>query len=140
MKTPDSKPDLTWHSTHYFERGKHENELTNHRLTWLLASQTLLFAGYGVVLTSTLAPKTKAELGQVAEMLGLCSALLIWLGIVASVFATIRLWQESNVELRGNNLPLQIKWWTTWLGWSPPLLLPVLFGVAWFWLARIGVS
>lgn len=32
------------------EKWTHEDDLINHRITWLFVSQTLLFAGYGLLL------------------------------------------------------------------------------------------
>ena len=36
----------------YLEPIRHEQGLINRRLTWLLTSQSMLFAAYGIMLTS----------------------------------------------------------------------------------------
>jgi len=137
---PSSNVDSCWLVNHYFERGRHENELTNHRLTWLLASQTLLFAGYGVILTASIPVPMKASLAKVAVALGTLSSLLLWLGILASLMASVRLWKEACSRIDGELQPLGISWWTTWLGWSPAMLLPILFIWSWLCISQIGFS
>lgn len=77
----------------YFELAHHEDELINHRLTWLIGSQSLLFAGYAVLLTVE-KDKLAASIEKIQlalywlPFLGISVALLILVGIVSAVTAS----------------------------------------------------
>ncbi len=66
----------------YAEKLKFEHELINRRVTWLLTSQTILFAAYGVALDTS----TRWFLRTVA-FTGAALAILLLAGIVAAFFA-----------------------------------------------------
>jgi hypothetical protein len=48
-----SMPERQQHLQHLWDRRKHENELINHRLSWLWTLQGLLFAAFGLLAKET---------------------------------------------------------------------------------------
>jgi hypothetical protein len=120
----------------YIKRRMYENELMNQRLNWLLASQTLLFAGYGTVLNASLQRQVKELVARTAVTLGSASAFLIWLGIIAAIGASIQLTERFGDKEFSSGLLA----WTNLLGWSVPFLLPILFIGAWIKLPTRGLA
>jgi hypothetical protein len=117
----------------YFELIHHEDDLINHRLTWLLASQSLLFAGYAVLVTkdreqnkSLVTPEQFQAALKWVPILGMSIALLILIGIIAAVIASIILVKRSGRKEAG------VAWLTSVLGWVTALLFPIGFLVAWW--------
>ena len=56
MKAPTSGTSLSelqQHLQHLWDRIKHENDLINHRLSWLWTLQGLLFAAFGLIAKET---------------------------------------------------------------------------------------
>jgi len=118
----------------YIRRINYENDFMNQRLTWLLTSQGLLFASYGVVLNAKLREQVKERIALTAITLGACSALLIWLGLIAALASISQLSKESGQKDF-------VAWqWTNILGWSVPFLLPLLFIGSWLSLPRTGLA
>jgi hypothetical protein len=120
----------------YLQRRIYENELMNQRLNWLLASQTLLFAGYGAVLSASLRQQIKESIAKVAVTLGAFSALLIWLGIIAAFGASIHL----TMQFGDQDFIKGLFAWTNLVGWSVPFLLPLLFIGAWVKLPTMRLT
>ncbi len=116
----------------YIRRINYENDFLNQRLTWLLTSQGLLFASYGVVLNAKASEQVKERVARTAITLGACSALLIWLGLIAAIASIGQLSKESGQK------DLVVWQWTNILGWSVPLLLPLLFIGSWLRLPAQG--
>ncbi len=112
------------------ERWKHEDELINHRLSWLLVSQTILFAGYGLVSGGsdgegyTLSSEA-LRIGGMIPWLGLGTSLAILIGVGAAAWALWKLKKQYPNERLDVSTP------TTILGWTCAGSLPVLFVVAW---------
>lgn len=113
----------------YFELSHHEDELINHRLTWLIGSQSLLFAGYAVLLAVEKEKVSSIEQWQLAlhwlPVLGISISSLILIGIVSAVIASCIL------KVRFSRATFGVHWATTWGGWLTALLFPVAFIVAW---------
>lgn len=120
----------------YLDRRIYENELINQRLNWLLASQSLLFAGYGAVLSASLQKHIKERVAKVAVSLGAASAFLIWLGIIAALGASISL----TAQLGDEHFTQGLRTWTNLTGWSVPFFLPLLFIGAWVMLPTTGLA
>ena len=123
----------------YDRLGHHEDDLVNHRLTWLLLSQTVLFAGFGQIVVAEKIPEASKQAILTAIILvGGGSSVLIWLGVLGAVLAGLYLWKDTNDHARkqktGEQIRLGVRWWTTWLGWTPPLTLPILFVCVWAFL------
>lgn len=119
----------------YYELSHHEDDLINQRLTWLIASQSLLFAGYAVLLT---AEREKVEaskhlldaLAKWLPLLGVGLAALAFIGVLAAVVAS------TILKVRYKRPTFGVHWSTTWAGWVVALLFPVLFAAAWLLAAN----
>jgi hypothetical protein len=107
-----------------FERLRFEHELINRRLTWLLSSQSILFAAYGIALGSANQEIASFFL-KVTAISGIVIAGLILLGIVAGMIAKRTVWKDSKKKQFG------VRTWITYLALVPDTLLPVVFIIAW---------
>lgn len=108
-----------------FRELKHyEHELNNRRLTWLLTSQSLLFAAYGLVFASDKI-KDQTKVTHAIAYFGGIIAGVIWLGIVASIIASLYLWRDVKEKYPGE--PLGVRTWTTILSWCTDVSLPLVF-------------
>ena len=110
----------------YTDRLKFEHELINRRVTWLLTSQTILFAAYGVALGNSdqgLFLRTVAVTGAVI-------AILVFFGIVAAFAAKYCTWQDFK---NSGNVTEQfwVRTWITYIGFIPEFTLPLVFAIAW---------
>jgi hypothetical protein len=112
-----------------FERLKFEHELINRRLTWLLSSQTILFAAYGVAL-GTAKPEGARFFLKTTAISGTVIACLIWIGVIAGILAKRTVWKDSRKEQFG------VRTWITYLALLPDTLLPVVFAMAWLYILR----
>ncbi len=119
---------------------EHEDVLIVNRLSWLVASQSFLFTAYAIVLNGTSAPRTailagrQGELLHIVPTLGLATAGLIYLGVVAGVLVTMALRRQLRKLSPGTirlGSPLPGTQATHALGLAAPLLLPPVFFAAW---------
>jgi hypothetical protein len=112
----------------FWDRLKFEHELLNQRITWLLTSQTILFAAYGFTLTkdSILAMNFQT----VIAASGMTAAILMLIGILAGLHAKRAVWRDYQEDYN----PRQ-KWGVrtgaTWAGLVPDVCTPVVFVGAW---------
>ena len=121
----------------------HEDALINQRLTWLLASQTLLFAAYGLTLGSPHTNKVTIEtIASCISWLGFWVAFVLFIGIFAAAWAQRIIWVDSNTKPDGSrrekNDPLYVQYGvreeTTYLGLFTALILPLFFIATWCFL------
>ena len=114
----------------YFKKLKFEHKLLNQRLTWLLLSQTILFAGYGIVLKEG---KDGTQNFYVIATSGFIIACLILIGVIAGIIAKFKLTEYYNMKLPERYRPLKVgvETWITWWALVPDILLPVTFMIAW---------
>ncbi|MEM1222516.1 MAG: hypothetical protein AAGH40_07105 [Verrucomicrobiota bacterium] len=121
------------------ERDKwvHEDQLINHRLTWLIASQSLLFAGYGLLVQKEPTKRTPeiSELLVCFPWLGTLTSAAILLGILGAMSAMVFIAGNADQDP-------DIHWITTGLGWLAAVSLPTIFLVSWITIitANIAVS
>jgi hypothetical protein len=121
MKKPRSYEDLR-------EKWVHEDDLLNHRVTWLLLSQTLLFAAYGVCLAAPTDPKFPQEIERlvaVIPLLGIALAVAVSAAIAGAYFAQRSLERLLIAE------PLSVPNVHNWIGHSSLFVYPVFFLFAW---------
>lgn len=118
-----------------FERLRFEHELINRRLTWLLSSQSILFAAYGVAAGLSAAQTDTAAQSDIAGFFLNVTAItgafisgLILIGVIAGILAKRTVWKDSQQKEFG------VRTWTTYLGLVPDTLLPIVFGVAWIFI------
>jgi heme/copper-type cytochrome/quinol oxidase subunit 2 len=118
----------------YWELRHREEELINHRIGWLLTSQIVLFAAYGILLKENVVPGDQKRLIDIIEWLGLTIACLIFAGIITAVIASWVLYRKVNSNL--SNPPdekqtLGVHPILTIIGWLVAALIPVIFIIAW---------
>jgi hypothetical protein len=124
------------------EQWTHEDKLINHRLGWLMNSQTILFAVYGVLLGAkvpgTSVPFDNNLLIQIPSMLklivklGCITSLLLWLSVLAAVMALNALRKHAGGQ--NDPRPLNPGALSFYLGIISPLGLPLVFCAAWLYL------
>jgi hypothetical protein len=134
---------------------KHEDNLCNNRMTWLITLQAFLFTAYGFSLSaeavlgsnsdsSTLLPLIKDARTSFA-LVGAASALIILAALCAAMLSISKLvskWYEAPIAVRrqfpqiiGNSSKTRPN--GTYLGQTPLYLIPLLSIVMW---ARISYN
>lgn len=117
------------------ERGEFEHELLNRRVTWLLTSQTILFAAYGLSFNENVNGTAVTEFRMVVPLLGLIISFVIWLGINAAFLAKITALKKFNEKVETKDKqPLGVKTGITLMGYIPDFSIPIVFMFAWYWL------
>ncbi len=133
------------------EQIQHEDTLTTQRLSWLLAAQAFLFTGYAIVLNGpehVQSPFVAAQRGWLLMAmpgLGLSSALLIYLSIIAGVRALTNIHRLARPfcahdAAGGGYPPIQGSTFTRLTGLASPLLVPPIFAGVWLCLLLRGCS
>ena len=110
----------------YWNRLDFEHELLNRRITWLLSSQALLFAAYGLTFTGNEAEQFRAAIAWS----GMIVAILILLGILAGLSAKLKVWLDYKYTYYRHQ-PWGVRTGLTCLGLVPDVCSPVLFAVVW---------
>ncbi len=118
---------------------QHEDILIVQRLSWLMAAQSFFFTGYAIIANAApqarnpLLAKQQDLLFNIIPAVACISDILIYCSVIAGVRALYRLRRAyathvSSVkgfpEIQGSQL-------TRWLGIASPLLLPLVFLIAW---------
>lgn len=122
----------------------HEDNLMSNRLNWFTASQSFLLTALAIAHKGDVAMPTRANdyLFPLVPIIAVFSCLLILAGILAGV-AVLRGWRKKLIELEaqdvtlpslGNNHRIDL------LGWSAPVLLPLIFLVAWIYVLARGLA
>ncbi len=114
-----------------FSRIVREDELINHRMVWLLTSQSILFGAYALQKPSP----SQSIIVQLIPWVALSLCLLIYTSIIAAVLATYCFRKEFSKEFPHVHIsgpPL-----THLLGLVSPLLLPLVFIGVWVWILLI---
>jgi hypothetical protein len=125
------------HRAEYIRGSDAENKLINDRLTWLLAGQGLLFLAYGTLVTAKLGEKEAfaAEPARKAAMewvpiIGLLSALVVWVGILGALIAIFVLSRRHSQQNTGVHIV------TTLMGFTPAFFLPLLVAMGWWFIRQ----
>jgi hypothetical protein len=93
---------------------EHENQLTNHRVTWLLTSQGFLFAAFALVFQASTKTDVKDELRAFYQYIlsglaitGIFVSLYLRLALRAAEIQheILRLWWKGRIGDRHNNHP-----------------------------------
>jgi hypothetical protein len=111
------------------EKWTHEDDLINHRITWLLLSQTLLFTAYGIFLQTASQPDHLASVDKlipVIPLIGFAVSIIIMWSIGAAL-ASMRFLRKQNKEIVAKpNTGIG--------GFLPPILLPIVFLLSWIYV------
>ena len=128
------------------DRWLHEDDLINHRLTWLLVAQTILFAGCATLL-ALLFDGEHALSGCNREVVlhtvrvvipwvGVAIAFSIGLGVAGALTSMHIIHRKANEELQGS-FEYGIHWLPSVLGQIAGAFLPLLFVGVWLYLVFV---
>ena len=110
------------------------------RLAWLMAAQSFFFTGYAIVANATPQPRNPLSAKQLDLLFNIIPAvacisdILIYCSVIAGVFALYRLRRAyaTHVSPIGNFPEIdQGSRLIRWLGFASPILLPLVFLIAW---------
>ena len=101
-----TKQEVGW------EKWKHEDEVINHRLTWLGFSQGLLFAAYGLIvqLSANVTSATIKDpslvtaikkLSSIIPMIGMLTSLLVLAGVLAAAVSMYIIKNDYDLKTYG---------------------------------------
>ena len=122
----------------------HEDNLAGMRLNWFIASQAFLLSALAIAHTSKdqLPPSPRNDFYfPLVPLLAIACCILILLGIIGGGLA-IRRWRRLLDQMirQDPSLPaIGRDGWIMRFGWSAPLLLPVIFLVAWVYVLVAGM-
>ena len=95
MPNSNDKYSFAW----YHQGLSSEHELLNHRLTWLLSSQTILFAALAFTMGNQTTPDRRQEFFfLVVSILGIGISLCILIGILQGIRAKLQLWNDYKTH------------------------------------------
>ncbi|MCB9333138.1 MAG: hypothetical protein H6574_18880 [Lewinellaceae bacterium] len=118
----------------YQNRLSFEHELINRRLTWLLTSQSILFAALGLVYGSN-NPVNLHTLKQAICLLGFFISIMIWIGVTMGIRAKYLVWKDFN---KGKDKSDQVPWGVrtpiTKTALVPDFFMPPTFAATWLYL------
>jgi len=108
-----------------------EHELLNRRLTWLLSSQTILFAALAFAMgNQTTLDRRHEFFFLVVSILGIAISLCILFGIWQGIRAKRQLWKDYKTHTEPKE-ELGVRTEITNKALVPDVLLPVFFTLAW---------
>jgi hypothetical protein len=102
-----------------------EHDLLNRYLTWLLSSESVLFAAYGLTFAKDATLGDPMFFRQVTAGSGLAIAIVILVGVVAGIMAKLIIRREANLPQLG------VRTWITAMALLADISLPLTFAVAW---------
>jgi hypothetical protein len=115
------------------EHCEFEDQLINNRLTWLLASEALLFASFGLIMSSDkVGPEKIDNWTFTFFVVGLSLAGLTFVSIVAAVLANlVYFFNLKKKKKKYEELTLGVFPPSTVAAWIAACLVPVVFAVGW---------
>jgi hypothetical protein len=118
----------------YEQRLQFEHELINRRLTWLLTSQSILFAALAFVIEKEGMAPLQNEFSKIISVLGISIALAILIGVIMGIAAKVTAWREYNSKIipPEDKKPLGVHTWITSIAFIPDIFMPIAFAVAWY--------
>ena len=140
MNTLNTSVKLIMKSKDYnynLDKNINDSVLINYRITWLIASQSILFAGYAILISrSKFESQLIQDITQVFVFVRISTALLIFIGIFASCVAVFFIWNDPHVQDPKRRLRIL----TTLGGLLPAVALPIVFLCAWIHIYKIFLS
>jgi hypothetical protein len=118
-------------------RLEHEDNLVNHRLSWILTSQAFLLTGYAILLNASavLRPESFARHHSILMLLipwiGVITVLVLWFAIVGALITMRDLRASASIQSGCGPDHIHGRQITRWLGLSAPLLIPAVFLFTW---------
>jgi hypothetical protein len=122
----------------------HEDNLMGTRLSWFFASQAFLLSALAIAHTSkdSAMPNVRNDFFfPLVPLLAIASCILILLGIIGGA-VVIQRWRRLLTQMirQDPSLPaIGRDGWIMRMGWSAPVLVPVIFLIAWAYLLVAGM-
>lgn len=121
-----------------------EHELINRKLTWLLSSQSILFAALAFVLGKDMEPGVeqaqKNLFFNIVSLMGMVISCLILIGVSMAVAAKVVSWKDFNRPRPiPERTPLGVRNWITIFALAPDVFMPIAFIGAWWWIWKYMV-
>lgn len=118
----------------------HEDNLINNRLNWLLVSQSMLFAAYGVFLTVPADSQWLAKVKTLIQWMpifGVIMTILVSCSIYAALLAQRSLMTTQDASSLNGIYSVNTLSGVDWFGHAPAIILPLLMGFVWVvvWIA-----
>ena len=123
---------------------RHEDDLIGQRVSWFTASQAFLLTALAIAHQgkATLPTAENNHLVPLVPIVALASSILIFCGVLAGI-AALSQWR-ARLHLLASRYPdlprLTSDRWIITLGWSAPIVLPLVFIVAWTYLLVHGFA
>jgi hypothetical protein len=124
----------------HYERQEFEHQVIDRKTTWLLSTQAILFAAYGVTFSKGVSGETVDEFRRVVAWTGIALSVFTLAGVLALVtskrlyLAKYRKYFARNAP-PGPDLGDPIAWgaktWVTVLSLAPDIAFPVVVTLAW---------
>ena len=115
---------------------RHEYTLTNNRVNWLITSQTIFFGIYAIVYSNqeVINRLEFAKVFQVIPWVGLASCTVIYISILAAIWATrIFVIEADDASLLGPKL-------TYSMGLAADIFLPMVFISTWLYILKTNMA
>lgn len=119
------------------EEIRHEDNLLNQRISWLVSSQSFLLTGFAIALNGPMQAKfVRYEHLAVAliSWIPVVGILISLIGEITILAGLLHMWQIRRLSgmFHQANLPgVQGTRWTRWLGLCGPAVTPLIFLVVW---------
>lgn len=116
---------------------EHEDQLINHRLSWLVSSQAFMLTAFAITLNAPVlfVNPVYARLNGILYTLlpwtGMVSALLLYPSILGAIIALRRLRRHAEGRIPDCLPPIHGSFLTVALGHCGPLLIPWVFIITW---------
>ena len=115
---------------HHNARQEFEHELVDRKIRWLLSSQTILFAAYGLTLSGKVAGDV-SDLRDAIGLVGIATSLLTFVGVAMAFMAKYLSWRKyqrhfgkSAPETETGKLPWGVNTFVTILSMLADLAMP----------------
>ena len=148
MVQPDDYTAMRDVWTDFDARQVFEHGLINTKTTWMLTTQALLFAAYGVTFDTAGTDAEIAVFRYVVALSGLALGAVTLIGVLALIYSKFRSWRTYRAyyirpktlkppePLRDTRLEWGVYTPNTLVTLVPDVLIPVVFILAWSGLMR----
>lgn len=131
----------------YLNKQQFEHDLINRRLTWLLTSQSILFAALALALGKDVVENHRATFMLILPLLGIVISAFTFLGVLMGVIAKYTNWQDelkaqqkrkeiavqNGEEFKEDPVDWGVRAWITRGAITTDLAIPLAFLGAWIW-------
>ena len=125
-------------------RLSHEDDLINHRISWLMNSQSFLLTAYAITLNGLAGDTGRPEaavqrkLLQLLPTTGIACVILVGISVIGGMFALSELRRIAIAKFPSDRVDLICGPRIQFLGISAPILIPLVF--LFIWIAVVFAS